>query len=58
MLGIIFISLQFSDMLSALLGFLILLIHMAIWLFIYDACRKKLEKKKQSEMNRMRIKDL
>jgi hypothetical protein len=52
------ISLLFSDIITAILGFLISLVPMIIWLSIYRICRKRIEKKNQNDINRMKINDM
>lgn len=54
----IFISLQFSDFFVAILVFILFMIFMVIWLGIYQACKKKIDQKKQNEIKRMKINDL
>ncbi len=58
LIGSVFISVMFSDMFVAFLCFIASIIPMILWLSIYNACRKKVEKKKENEINRMRINDL
>ena len=56
--GSVFISTQFSDMFLAVLGFLFSMIPMLVWMGIYTAARRNMDKKKQNEINRMKINDL
>lgn len=58
LIGSVFISMQFSDIFLAFLGFFISMVPMMIWLGIYTAIRRNMDKKKQNEINRMRINDL
>ena len=58
LLGSVFISLQFSSLLAAVLGFAISLVPIVIWIVIYAVCKENLEKKKQVEIKRMQINDL
>lgn len=58
LLSSIYISLLFSDMIVAILGFVVSLIPMIIWISIYHKCKKKMDKKIQNEINRMTINDL
>jgi len=56
--GSVFTALLFSDRFAAILIFVISIAPMAIWLGIYTASKRKMKKKRQSEINRMRINDL
>jgi hypothetical protein len=58
LLGSVFLSMLFSDIAAALLGFIVSMIPMVLWLGIYHACRRKMGRKRQDEINRMRINDL
>lgn len=49
---------QFSDLVVAAFGFFVTIVPMAIWLSIYSACRNRVERRHEAEINRMRINDL
>lgn len=52
------ISLLFSDMFVAVLGFVFSVAPVVIWLSMFKACRRKINQKNNDELNKMRINDL
>lgn len=54
----IVISLLFSDIITAIFGFFVSFAPMVIWLGIYKICRRRMKRKNQNEINRMKINDM